>query len=133
MYEEPQIIADAESANILFTNWTTVDFVGRWNKQDRTIKKGQSILLPKYLARHYSHQLAIDAMNNEEIDLVNRDKYEEYFNKCMSSEEEEETKEDADIARLNKEVPQKVAKEAPKKTAKKNEEEINEDFPDETT
>lgn len=135
LYEEPQIIADAESTNILFTNWTNHDFTGRWNKKDRTIKRGESLVLPKYLARHYSHQLAVDEMNREEIDLVNRSKYEEYFNKSMSEVYEAGDDQDAEIARLNpKKAPAKkrVAKKAPAKKEKKESEEVNEAFEDET-
>lgn len=140
LYEEPQIIADAESTNILFTNWTTSSFTGRWNKKDRTIKAGDSLLLPKYLARHYAHQLAVDEMNRKEIDLVNREKYEEYFNKAMSDEEAVEDAQEAEIERLNKgrkkTVKKPAAKNATKKIkeeTKKEDEEVNEEFEDESS
>jgi len=121
LYEEPKVIEDAESTNVLFTNWTTEEFIGRWNKNDRKVKAGQSLLLPKYLARHYAHQLAMDEMNREEISLINRDKYEAYFNKAMSEEEKAENSEDAEVERLNKKPAKKIKKE-----------EVNEDFEDES-
>ena len=41
----------------LFTNWTEEDFTGYWDGKPKTIKKGQSLWMPEYLARHFAKHL----------------------------------------------------------------------------
>lgn len=41
----------------LFTNWTNEDFDGYWDGKKKTIKAGQQIWMPDYLAKHFAKHL----------------------------------------------------------------------------
>lgn len=41
----------------LFTNWTAEDFTGYWDGKPKTIKAGDSLWMPDYLAKHFAKHL----------------------------------------------------------------------------
>lgn len=53
--ETPTVYSD--SNRYLFTNWTNEDFEGSWGGVKRTVKAGEYIEVPEYLAFHYTKHL----------------------------------------------------------------------------
>ena len=41
----------------LFTNFTDQEFIGYWDGKGKTFKRGQSLYMPDYLARHFAKDL----------------------------------------------------------------------------
>ncbi len=51
-----------------FYNWTDSDFTHTWNKEPYTIKKGMTIILPTGIAETFAYHLAVQEMNNKNIE-----------------------------------------------------------------
>lgn len=54
--------------NAIFTNFTLEDFTGYWDGRSQTIKAGQSIEVPRFLAEHFAKHLV-----NRELIRKNKD------------------------------------------------------------
>lgn len=92
----------------MFTNWSQEDFTGYWDSNPTLIKKGEMIILPRYLAHHFAKHLADRECNRENKPTDGLFKN-ECIAKCISdlnAEVKEEIK-DATNA-LNKAIMDKV-------------------------
>ena len=84
---------------ILFTNWTDEDFIGYWDSISYPIKKGQSIYLEDWKAKHFAKHL-VDRELNKEGKPTSDPMRVGLEAKCFG--ESEEVKSEVEIENLNK-------------------------------
>jgi hypothetical protein len=84
----------------LFTNWTSQDFTGVWDKQPTLIKAGESTYLPTWLADHFAKHLINQELyrNNKHLLDPQRD---EMTKKCFAGKIETSSPVEAEIKVLN--------------------------------
>jgi len=92
---------------ILFTNWTDEDFIGLWDGITYPIKKGQSMYLEDWKAKHFAKHLVDREMNKEGKPTSNPMRI-GLEAKCFG--ESEEVKSEVEIENLNKQ-PSEVSSE----------------------
>lgn len=69
---------------ILFTNWTDEDFSHTWNGEPYEFKKGESILLPEYLATHFAKHLVDRELQKRNL-TVNHFSRPEFISKTLGT------------------------------------------------
>ena len=75
-----------ENKLYIFNNWSSEDFIGRWDSKDEIIKAGELKELPFYLAEHYAKHFVDREMNRDGKSTVmgNANAREPYMDKTIS-------------------------------------------------
>lgn len=99
---------------ILFTNWTDEDFIGLWDGVPYPIKKGQSMYLEDWKAKHFAKHL-VDRELNKEGKPTSDPMRIGLEAKCFG--ESEEVKSEVEIENLNKQ-PSEISSEIEEKNTR---------------
>lgn len=107
----------------LFYNFTKEAFTGYWDGKPKTIKAGQKIYMPEYLARHFAKHLANKLLIEKGQDSYTSPKFPEQvpafmelFNKAFiledDAEEQSQAELETDLANKSHEKPQQTPRTA---------------------
>lgn len=73
-----------------FKNWSSEDFVGKWDGVERVIKAGKIEPVEDYLAEHFAKHLTDRELFKANLPLV-CGKRDEFYEKCFADVEVKET------------------------------------------
>lgn len=87
MIDKTVSIIKPNTTPVLFVNWREKDFDGVWDKVVTTIKAGESIWIPFWLAEHFAKHLVDDYMNDQKLPTDHHTR-ESFVSKCIGNKKE---------------------------------------------
>lgn len=102
LFTTKQIIMTKQNM-VLFTNWLTEDFIGKWAGIEEVFKPGQSKYVEDWKGIHYAKHLVDQHMNNEKKPTSDISR-KEFEKRCFGENIESEGNITSDIFNKNKEL-----------------------------